>query len=79
MSQKSKLAELRRVAREMGYRIERCPSRKPGTLGFGGFMVMYADDHDFVVAGDSPFEYSFSLLDVENYLIEREREISELA
>ena len=65
---------LRRMAHRQGYQLRKSRRRDPRAVSYGGYMVVDSD-HNFVVAGSSPFAYSMDLKDVESWLTDDSREI----
>ena len=59
--------QLARLARRKGFDLQKNRCRDPKIPSFGGYLLIDVDS-DLVAIGDSPFPYSATLDDVENYL-----------
>jgi hypothetical protein len=60
---------LRRAARSRGYRLVRSRRRSPKAAGYGGYLVIDAEQ-DFVVLGAEPTPFSATLDHVESFLMD---------
>lgn len=69
MTETDKVKEnrLRRVAARRGMRLEKSKRRDPKAIDFGGYMLIDAATNS-VVTGGSPYAYSASLDDIDEYL-----------
>ena len=70
MDQNEKVREnrLRRTAGRQGLNLMKSRRRDPRALEYGGYMLKDAF-RNIIVAGASPHEYSWTLDDVEDYLM----------
>lgn len=66
-SDKVKENRLRRIAERRGMRLEKSRRRDPKAIDYGGYMLIDTAANA-VVVGASPYSYSASLEDIENYL-----------
>lgn len=69
MSENDKVKEnrLRRIAERRGMKIEKSRRRDPKAIDFGGYMLIDVSTNA-VITGGSPYPYSASIEDVEEYL-----------
>lgn len=65
-AEKVRINRARRAAARQGLLLERCPSRTPGTRGYGGFLIV--DRRDRIVHGT---RYNLTIADVEAWLVAR--------
>jgi hypothetical protein len=61
---------LQRMAQRMGFSLQKNRCRDPKIPSFGGYLLIDLES-DLVAVGDSPFPYSASLDDIEEYLANR--------
>ncbi len=59
---------LRRMAERQGFRLIKNRRRDPRAYDFGGYMILDPENNG-VVAGHTPTAFSFTLNDVEQFLM----------
>jgi len=64
---------LRRMAARQGYRVQKSRTRDPRARSHGGYCIIDVDGN-YAVAGMHPWEFCFSLEDVEGWLTDDEDE-----
>jgi hypothetical protein len=66
---KARERRLRRAAKSRGYRLVRSRSQDPKSPGYGGYLVIDAEQ-DAVILGAEPTLFSASLDHVESFLLD---------